>query len=110
MKVLLAIEGSPHSAAALEELASRRWPAGTEVKVLTVVHSATPLLVDPAFALAATYIETIQELRERAPELLAAAAAARLGRDDADLRITTKVVEGSPRELIVQEAANWGRI
>ena len=107
MKVLLAIDGSKHSAAALEEVASRQWPTGTEVEVLTVVHSATPLLVDPAFALAAAYVETMQELRKRAPELLAAAAT-RLGRDHADLRITTKVVEGSPRELIVQEAADWG--
>ena len=107
MKVLLAIDGSKHSAAALEEVASRQWPAGTEMEVFTVVHSATPLMVDPAFALAAAYVETIQELRKRAPELLAAAAA-RLGRNDADLRITTKVVEGSPRELIVQEAADWG--
>jgi nucleotide-binding universal stress UspA family protein len=107
MKVLLAIDGSPHSAAALEEVASRQWPAGTEVAVLTVVHSATPLMVDPAFALAAAYVETMQELRKRAPELLAAAAA-QLGRDHAYLSITTKVVEGSPRELIVQEPADWG--
>ena len=107
MKVLLAIDGSKHSAAALEEVASRQWPTGTEVEVLTVVHSATPLLVDPAFALAAAYVETMQELRKRAPELLAAAAT-RLGRDHADLRITTKVVEGSPREQIVQAAADWG--
>ena len=107
MKVLLAIDGSKHSAAALEEVASRQWPAGTEVEVLTVVHAATPLPLDPAFALAAAYVETMQELRKRAPELLAAAAT-RLGRDHADLTITTKIVEGSPRELIVQEAADWG--
>jgi nucleotide-binding universal stress UspA family protein len=106
MKVLLAIDGSQHSATALEEVASRQWPAGTEVEVLTVVHSGTPLLLDPAFVIAAAYVETTLELRRLAPELLAAAAA-RLKRDHPHLAITTKALEGTPRELIV-EAADWG--
>ncbi len=107
MKILLAIDGSAHSAAALEEVASRQWPSGSEVEVLTIVHSTTPLLLDPAFVLAAAYVETTQELRRLAPGLLDAAAA-RLRRDHADLRIITKVLEGPPRDLIVQEAADWG--
>jgi nucleotide-binding universal stress UspA family protein len=107
MKVLLAIDGSQHSAAALEEVASRQWPAGTKVEVLTVVHSATPLILDPAFVIAAAYVETTQELRRLAPELLSAAAA-RLKRDHPGLAITTKTLEGMPRQLIVQEAADWG--
>jgi nucleotide-binding universal stress UspA family protein len=107
MKILLAIDGSAHSGAALEEVASRRWPAGTEVEVLTVVHSTTPLLLDPAFVIAAVYVDTMQELWRLAPELLAAAAA-RLRRDNPDLVLTTKALEGPPRELIVQEAADWG--
>ena len=107
MKILLAIDGSAHSAAALEEVASRQWPPGTELEVLTVVHSTTPLLLDPAFVMAAAYVENTQELWRLAPELLAAAAA-RLKRGHPDLAITTKALEGTPRELIVQEAADWG--
>jgi nucleotide-binding universal stress UspA family protein len=107
MKILLAIDGSAHSAAALEEVASRHWPPGAEVEVLTVVHSTTPLLLDPAFVMAAVYVESTQEIRRLAPGLLGASAA-RLGRNPADLRITTKVLEGPPRDVIVQEAADWG--
>jgi nucleotide-binding universal stress UspA family protein len=107
MKILLAIDGSAHSAVALEEVASRQWPSGSEVEVLTIVHSTRPLLLDPAFVMAAAYVESTQELRRLAPELLATAAA-RLSHDHADLRITTKALEGSPRDLIVQEAADWG--
>lgn len=106
MKILLAIDGSAHSAAALEEVASRQWPPGTEVEVLTVVHSTTPLLVDPAFVMAAAYAQTTQELRRHAPELLATAAT-RLRRDHPGLRITTKALDGAPRDVIVQEAADW---
>lgn len=107
MKILLAIDGSTHSAAALEEVASRQWPLGTEVEVLTIVHSTTPLLLDPAFVIAAAYAQTTQELWKLAPHVLAAAAA-RLTRAHPTLAITTKVLEGTPRELIVQEAADWG--
>ena len=107
MKILLAIDGPAHSAAALEEVASRRWPPGAEVEVLTIVHSTTPLLLDPAFVIAAAYVDSTQELRRRAPELLAAAAA-RITRDHPTLAVTTKALEGTPRELIVQEAADWG--
>ena len=106
MKILLAIDGSAHSAAAVEEVASREWPPGTEVEVLTIVHSTMPLLLDPAFVMAAAYVETTQQLRRLAPELLDAAAA-RLRRDHPHLAITTKALEGTPRELIVQEAADW---
>lgn len=107
MKILLAIDGSAHSAAALEEVASRQWPLGTEVEILTIVHSTTPLLLDPAFVMAAAHVETTQQLRRLAPALLGAAAA-RLKRAHPNLVITTKALDGRPRELIVQEAADWG--
>jgi nucleotide-binding universal stress UspA family protein len=107
MKVLLAIDGSAHSAAALEEVASRQWPSGTEIEVLTVVHSSTPLLLDPAFAIAAAHVDATREQRKGAPDLLESAAA-RLTRDHPTLAVTTKALEGPPRELIVQEAARWG--
>ena len=107
MKVLLAIDGSAHSSAALDEVASRQWPLGTEIEVLTIVHSTTPLLLDPAFVLAAAHADTTQVLRKGAPELLASAAA-RIKHDHPTLAVTTKTLEGPPRELIVQEAARWG--
>ena len=107
MKILVAIDGSAHSAAALEEVAARQWPPGTEIEVLTVVHATTPLLLDPAFVMAAAYVDTTQALWRLAPELLEAAAA-RLRRDHPDLAITTRAIEGTPRALIVQEAADWG--
>lgn len=38
MKVLLAVDGSPCSDAAIDEVAQRPWPEGTEIMVLSVVH------------------------------------------------------------------------
>src|SRR5687768_6481801 len=106
MKILLAIDGSAHSAAALEEVASRQWPPDSEVEILTVVHPTTPLFIDPAFVMAAAYVESTQHLRELAPALLASAAA-RISRIHPDLKVITMALEGSPRDVIVQEAADW---
>ena len=71
MKVLLAIDGSRHSDAAVAEVARRPWPAGTEVKILTVIHPTVPIFPDPAFAIAAIHTEQAEELRHQAPRLWA---------------------------------------
>ena len=107
MKVLLAIDGSPHSHAALTELATRSWPHGTEVQILTVIHSTMPLFLEPTLVLAAAHMEQTLELRSQAPELVQAASD--LFRDAAPgVSVTTKIVEGIPQEAIVQEAEEWG--
>lgn len=106
MKVLLAIDGSPHSQAALEAVASRHWPDSTEVRVLTVVHSKWPLVGDPLFTVASAHVESILGQRHEAPELLNAAVA-RLRSEQPDLRVTTKTLDGVPHDVIVAEAERW---
>jgi nucleotide-binding universal stress UspA family protein len=107
MKVLLAIDGSPHSHAALVEFATRPWPDGTEVQVLTVVHSSIPLFVDPAFFAAAAHMEQTIDQRRDGPALVGAAA--RMIREaNPDVRVTTKIIEGIPQDAIVEEALRWG--
>lgn len=47
MKILLAIDGSPCSDAAVEEVARRPWPQGSMVKVLTAVEITPPIPITP---------------------------------------------------------------
>ena len=77
------------------------------VEVLTVVHSAVPLALDPALALAAAHVEQLHEQQRNAKAVV----------DDAvnqiralapDLEITMKALEGHPKDVIVQEARDWG--
>ena len=39
MKILLAVDGSECSNVAVKEVARRPWPAGSEVKILSVAES-----------------------------------------------------------------------
>jgi nucleotide-binding universal stress UspA family protein len=107
MKVLLAIDGSPHSHAAVVEFATRPWPSSAEVKILTVVHSSIPLFVDPAFLVAAAHMEQTLDRRRDAPALVEAAADM-VRAAYPDVSVTTKIIEGVPKEAIVEEARSWG--
>jgi nucleotide-binding universal stress UspA family protein len=107
VKVLLAIDGSTHSHAALEAVASRTWPSGTEVLVLTVIHSRWPLVGDPFFTMAAARAESLRE-QEREAQPLLDAAVRLLSERAPTLRVTTRAIEGVPHDVIVQQAEEWG--
>jgi hypothetical protein len=47
MKILLAIDGSPCSDAAVQEIATRPWPEGSQVKILSVATVPLPDAPDP---------------------------------------------------------------
>ena len=107
MKVLLAIDGSPHSHAALVEFATRPWPVDTEVRILTVVHSSIPLFVDPVFISAAAHMEQTLDRRRDGPALVEAAADL-IRNANPDMTVVTKITEGIPTDAIVEEAQSWG--
>ena len=107
MRILLPIDGSAHSDRAVEEVASRPWPSGTEVEVLTAIHSRAPVLPDPAFVMAAVHVERTHELLEHAPDLLNPAAK-RIRQRAPHVSVTTKALEGPPTDVILKEAHDWG--
>ena len=106
MRVLLAIDGSRHSDAAVAEVAARHWPKGTRVRVLTVVHATAPLILDPALVIAAIHVEQTQEQARHAPEIVEAARK-RIRRRSRDVSVSTKIREGVPKDVIVDEAREW---
>jgi nucleotide-binding universal stress UspA family protein len=107
VKVLLAIDGSPHSEVAIAEVARRPWPAETEVLVLTVIHASAPVMPDPSFVLAAAHVQQIQELSEQAPRLVRAACE-QIRQSVPYLTVLTTVGEGTPKDVILETAGKWG--
>lgn len=108
MKVLLAIDGSKCSEAALETLIRQYKPAETEVLVLHVVESLKLMPVSYTYGAGAMFIEDYtaiaQEWRKQGEELVSQAA----GRlQAAGFRTTAEVAEGDARELILDCARKW---
>ncbi len=58
-KTLLAIDGSPSSDAAVNEVAHSTLVKGSAVEVLTVIHSRVPIIPDPAFTMLALRAEDL---------------------------------------------------
>jgi len=65
-----------------------------------------PVVFDPAFTLAAGHADEQHEQERRSPEILQSTAT-RLRRHRPHLDVTTKVVEGDPKDVIVREAIEW---
>lgn len=104
MKIVLAYDGSPSSDAALEEVARRPWPAQTAVRILLV----DPPLDSSRFPGTAPTVfdELVQRQRAAAVDRLTAAAAA-LRAKAPNLAVTPLLRDGSPRDVILDEASEW---
>jgi nucleotide-binding universal stress UspA family protein len=105
LRVLVAVDGSPCSDRAVESVAMRPWPAGSQIEVLSVVHTRMPALSDPELMIAAAHIEAIAADRERAPARVRRAADCLAGMPE--VSVISKVVEGHPADAILDEADRW---
>ena len=109
LKVLLAVDGSQGSRHATQAVAARPWPSGTEIRVFSVVELGMSAL-QGAFeipGLDAAHLESQRaEAMKRTEEAIDSALKILEGAS-----LTTSesisVLAASPKELILQEAAEW---
>lgn len=107
MKVLLPVDGSPCSRAAVRSVTQRPWPEATQLKVLTVVHARIPAFFDPFLVGYAAHSDALEAARSDAPRLVESVAA-EVRDSSPGLSVMTGVREGEPKNLIVAEAREWG--
>jgi len=106
VRILLGVDGSPNATGAARAVAARSWPAGSEARVVAVVSTNAPD-VDPATEhetigmQVAEWIARAKQRAERAAEDAAQILSA------AGLKASPCVREGSPRQVLVEEAAAW---
>jgi nucleotide-binding universal stress UspA family protein len=107
MRILLAVDGSPCSEAAVNEVASRVWAVDTEIRVVTAYE--LPLAPTPeSWALPPDYFDKLDRAaREHAESVENAAISTLAGSIDPALKITGSVLPGSPRSVIIEEADRW---
>lgn len=107
MRVLLAVDGSPYSDAAVDEAASRVWPADTEIRVITAYELPLAPAPEP-WALPPDYFEHLDRAaREHAETVEQAVVLKLVGALDSSVKVTGNILPGPPRSIILEEAERW---
>ncbi len=104
MRILLATDGSEYSDAAVDEIARRPFPKGSEVRILSVFELPTfPIAVPWA---GVDFEDEIQKQAQAMARKVVKSAERKLraGREGAKLKVSTRVVEGLPKQAILDEA------
>ncbi|HEY6248004.1 MAG TPA: universal stress protein [Pyrinomonadaceae bacterium] len=107
MKILLAIDGSNYSNAAIESVALRPWPRNAEIKVVMAVEMPTVIGMEP-WATSPEYFEELEmAIRDAAKEVIDGALQKLKANPDKTLKVSTEIIQGPPRQVIVEEAERW---
>ena len=104
MKILLAIDESEYSTAAVREVAKRPWPKGTTVRVLTVAEPFPQVAMEPWYGARESLEQIDQQVQKRARELTKKTADSLKKKG---FKVDTAVRQGDPRSEIVDEAEKW---
>ena len=105
-RILIGVDSSSDSRAAVEAVCARSWPKGSEVGLLTVVDTVMPISTDAAASSAVKWIEVadeenwpqVRELFEPWAERVRAAG----------LHAEVLIRRGNPADEILEESHTWG--
>lgn len=101
MKILLAVDDSVFSDAAMTSIARQFRPQGTEVRVLHVVE---PIAISEPPQMSPGYFPELEDQLLQAQKLVDQIANVL---SSADFRVTSSVVAGDARSKILENAAEW---
>jgi nucleotide-binding universal stress UspA family protein len=108
MKILLAIDGSTCSEAAVKEVIRRPWPAGSELRIVTAVAPPANLTLESWVPSGDFYTEISRRDHETARSVVDKALSKLSAVEERPWKISSKVIDGSPKQVIVEEAERWG--
>jgi len=105
VRIILGVDGSTHSALAIKAVASRAWPAETEVKIVAVMDAKFwAVLADPGSSPWAWVGDAEEDGRTWADRAVAAVSEQL---QSAGLIATSHVEEGDPKRVLVDVAERW---
>lgn len=102
LRLIVGVDGSAGSAAAVEAVAARQWPAQTEVKLVNATWSSPHLYVEPSASALSSWLAEeharIDAALQEAQEMLAATG----------LQVTLVAKQEDPKKMLCEEAERWG--
>ncbi len=105
LRLIIGVDGSPHSHAAVDALCKRAWPTGTEVRLLAVVDTVMAITPDPSQPSIVKWIEVGDEDTWDQVRQVFEPAAGKLR--SAGLSAAVMIRRGNPAEQLIEEAESW---
>jgi nucleotide-binding universal stress UspA family protein len=107
VKILIGVDGSDYSDAALAEVAQRVWPKGSEILVIHAYEMPLAPTTE-VWAMPSGYYEQLDlPVRTQADAIVKAAVDKLKNTLDGTLKIEGKTMMGSPKGVILDEAESW---
>ena len=106
VRILIGVDNSPDSNAAVAAVCNRKWPAGTEVGLLAVVDTVMPVVPNPAEPELMKWIEVADENKWDEVREIFEPSAQQLR--NAGLHAEVLIRRGNPTDQILEEAHTWG--
>ena len=100
MKILIAIDDSKFSEAAVQALIARHKLQGIEVRVVHAIEPPAAFMTPEATA----YVPPMESVEEAKALVAKAAGALR----SAGINVSTAIAQGNPKSIILDEAKVWG--
>jgi nucleotide-binding universal stress UspA family protein len=114
LRIVVGVDGSPHSDAALRAITHRAWPPGTRVRAVSTLQALVPPVPALVPALEGNTLATEQAFRiidendqRESARLHKVADDAGLLLEAAGLDASSVVIEGDPRTELAAEAERW---
>ena len=108
MKILLAVDGSEYSKFAAESVAGRPWPAGSVVKVISAIEPPY-FPTTETWTLPESYYAEIETAgKDQARGAIQSAADMLRASKVAQLEIISEARDGHAKDVILDEAKQWG--
>ncbi|HVQ38689.1 MAG TPA: universal stress protein [Pyrinomonadaceae bacterium] len=106
LRLIVGVDNSAFSKAAVEAISLRAWPSGTQVRLLAIVDTVMPFTPDPSSPSIVKWIEVgdeenwdqVREIFEPSAEKLRAAG----------LEAAVMIRSGDPKDELIAEAESWG--
>jgi len=104
-RIMIAFDGSNGSFAAVRSVASRKWPAGSEVSLIAVAEKLSPSAIGRFIPPVAAIVDDVNEAERIWLEEHSVEAVSML--EKADLKPEFRIVTGNPKQALIEEAENW---
>lgn len=105
LRIMIGFDGSPGARLAVDQVASRNWGENAEVCLIAAVHSFVPTAIGRFIPPVNEWVKEDFESEKYLIEKIAEIPFNIL--ENAGLKTKIEIKEGNPKEVLVEEAANW---